>query len=183
MNAHIFDIVVLVIIGISAVSGLLKGLITMLSSLLALLLGVWLSIKFSYVTGDILQNHFTIDGKYVTILSFIITFIIVVLAVHMLGKSVGSLVKAISLGFVDKILGVLFGVLKSAFIISVIIAILNSFAPTSMLLSGDLTENSLLYGIVQPIAPFVFRQLQFNINGYIPDGAIDPLQQLPQTIL
>ena len=99
MSANTFDIVVLILLGVSAVTGFFKGLITMLTSLVAILLGAWLTMKFSYVTGGFLQSHFNFDGQYVTVASFVITFLIVVLGVHLLGRTIASLVKAISLGW------------------------------------------------------------------------------------
>ena len=86
MPANIFDIVVLVLLGIAAVTGFFKGLITMLTSLVAILLGAWLTMKFSYITGGFLQAHFNFNEQYVTVASFVITFLIVVVGVHLLGK-------------------------------------------------------------------------------------------------
>ena len=61
MPANIFDIVVLVLLGIAAVTGFFKGLITMLTSLVAILLGAWLTMKFSYITGGFLQTHLNLN--------------------------------------------------------------------------------------------------------------------------
>ena len=97
MSAEIFDIVVLILLGIAAVTGFFKGLITMLTSLVAILLGAWLTMKFSYITGGFLQSHFNFDGQYITVASFVVTFLIVVVGVHLLGRTIGSLVKAIAL--------------------------------------------------------------------------------------
>lgn len=168
MPANIFDIVIIILLGVAAVTGFFKGLITMLTSLVAIVLGAWVTMKFSYVTGGFLQSHFSLNGQYVTPLSFVITFLAVVVGVHLLGKSVSSLVKAIALGVVDKILGVAFSVLKSAFIISAIVSALNSFVPTSSLFSDEMKNESMTYGIVAPIAPFVFKQLQFDPQSLMP---------------
>ena len=168
MPANIFDIVVLVLLGIAAVTGFFKGLITMLTSLVAILLGAWLTMKFSYITGGFLQTHFNFNEQYVTVASFVITFLIVVVCVHLLGKSISSLVKAISLGWADKILGVVFSVLRSAFIISAIVSALNSFGPSSSIFSEEMKEESVLFNKIAPIAPFVFNQLNFNLGDHIP---------------
>ena len=158
MSANTFDIVVLILLGVSAVTGFFKGLITMLTSLVAILLGAWLTMKFSYVTGGFLQSHFNFDGQYVTVASFVITFLIVVLGVHLLGRTIASLVKAISLGWADKILGVVFSVLRSAFIISAIVSALSSFGPTSSFFGGEIffknsvsIQNAVAYGRVLSI--------------------------------
>ena len=168
MSANTFDIVVLILLGISAVTGFFKGLITMLTSLVAILLGAWLTMKFSYVTGGFLQSHFNLDGQYVTVASFVVTFLIVVVGVHLLGRTIGSLVKAIALGWADKVLGVVFSVLRSAFIISAIVSALNSFGPSSSIFSDEMKHDSVLFGIIAPIAPFVFEQLNFKPGDHIP---------------
>ncbi|MBR3567918.1 MAG: CvpA family protein [Salinivirgaceae bacterium] len=177
MPANIFDIVVLILLGVAAVTGFFKGLITMLTSLVAILLGAWLTMKFSYITGGFLQAHFNIDGQYVTVASFVITFLIVVVGVHLLGRAIGSLVKAIALGWADKILGVVFSVLKSAFIISAIVSALNSFGPSSSIFSEEMQKESVLFNKIAPIAPFVFEQLNFNLGDHIPDNVGDVLPE------
>ena len=175
MPANIFDIVVLILLGVAAVTGFFKGLITMLTSLVAILLGAWLTMKFSYITGGFLQAHFNFDGQYVTVASFVITFLIVVVGVHLLGRTIGSLVKAIALGWADKILGVVFSVLRSAFIISAIVSARNSFGPSSSLFSDEMKQESVLFNKITPIAPFVFEQLNFNLGDHIPDNVGDVL--------
>ncbi len=168
MPANIFDIVVLILLGVAAVTGFFKGLITMLTSLVAILLGAWLTMKFSYITGGFLQAHFNFNGQYVTVASFVITFLIVVVGVHLLGRTIGSLVKAIALGWADKILGVVFSVLRSAFIISAIVSALNSFGSSSSIFSEEMKDESVLFNKIAPIAPFVFNQLNFNLDDHIP---------------
>ena len=177
MSANTFDIVVLILLGVSAVTGFFKGLITMLTSLVAILLGAWLTMKFSYVTGGFLQSHFNFDGQYVTVASFVITFLIVVLGVHLLGRTIASLVKAISLGWADKILGVVFSVLRSAFIISAIVSALNSFGPASSIFSDDMKHDSVLFDKIAPIAPFVFEQMNFKLGDHIPSNVGDVLPE------
>ncbi|MBO7145540.1 MAG: CvpA family protein [Salinivirgaceae bacterium] len=177
MSANTFDIVVLILLGVSAVTGFFKGLITMLTSLVAILLGAWLTMKFSYVTGGFLQSHFNFDGQYVTVASFVITFLIVVLGVHLLGRTIASLVKAISLGWADKILGVIFSVLRSAFIISAIVSALNSFGPASSIFSDDMKHDSVLFDKIAPIAPFVFEQMNFKLGDHIPSNVGDVLPE------
>lgn len=177
MSANTFDIVVLILLGVSAVTGFFKGLITMLTSLVAILLGAWLTMKFSYVTGGFLQSHFNFDGQYVTVASFVITFLIVVLGVHLLGRTIASLVKAISLGWADKILGVIFSVLRSAFIISAIVSALNSFGPASSIFSDEMKHDSVLFDKIAPIAPFVFEQMNFKLGDHIPSNVGDVLPE------
>lgn len=166
--AQTFDIIVLILLGISAVMGIFKGLITMLTSLIAILLGAWLTMKFSYITGGFLQQHFNFNEQYVTVASFVITFLAVVVGVHLLGRTVSSLVKAIALGWADKILGVVFSVLRSAFIISAIVSALSSFGPSSSLFSAEMREESVMYNKIAPIAPFVFEQMNFKLGDHIP---------------
>jgi len=177
MTPEIFDIIILIFLGISAVMGFFKGLITMVSSLLAIILGAWVTMKFSYLTGEFLQSHFNVDIQYVTILAFVLTFLAVVFGVNLLGKIVSKLASAIALGAIDKIAGAIFGALKTAFILSAIISALTAFAPTANLFN-TIKADSKAYNIITPIAPFVFGQLNFNFSDYIP--SVDDM--LPEEI-
>lgn len=164
----ILDIVLLVLLGFAAVSGFFKGLITMLTSLLALVLGVWATMKFSHIVGGFIQEHLSLGGNYITILSFVLTFILVVFGVQSLGKIVASLAESISLGFIDKILGAVFGVLKCAFILSVLFAVINGFELTRTIISDETKANSFVYNKIAPLAPKIFSQLDFNLSEHLP---------------
>ena len=77
-----------------------------------LILGIWGAIKFSAFTAEKLYDYFDMTGQYVGIIAFIITFGIIVVVIHFIGIMADKIVDAVSLGFVNRLLGIVFGLLK-----------------------------------------------------------------------
>ncbi|MCU4155874.1 CvpA family protein [Carboxylicivirga sp. A043] len=155
-----FDIVTGIILILAIIKGFKNGLIIELASLAALVLGLFGAIQFSSITESYLIEY--IDSSYIGVAAFIITFILIVVGVHLIAKAVDKLVSTIALGMINRVLGAIFSVLKYAFIISVIMAILGSFEKTYSLIPEEQKESSHLYGPLKSIAPSVFPYLQFD---------------------
>ena len=90
-----------------------------------------------------------IESKYVPLVSFAITFILIVAAVFVLGKMLEKAVNLVQLKLVNKAMGAVFGVAKIVLVISVLLVIVNSFDEKANIVPRDLKENSLLY---QPLS-------------------------------
>jgi len=160
------DIILLIPILWGAYKGFSKGLIVALASLLALLLGVYGALHFSQFTGYYLQKNWDIDTHYLPIVAFAITFIGIVLAIHFSAKLLDKLAKAIALGWINTIAGVLFGILKSVFILSVIIFLINKIDTHSQMLEQKDKEASFLYHPIEKVAPVIFPSLnEFQKKG------------------
>ncbi len=150
------DAVIVIILILAAVRGFINGFVKEVASLLALILGIWGAIKFSSFTAEKLYDYFDLTGKYVGIMAFIITFILIVIAIHFLGMLVDKLMKAIALGFVNRLVGIVFGVLKSVLIMSVVFVVLNAVDSHRHFLPKDKIEKSFLYNPISDIAPAIF---------------------------
>lgn len=159
-NMNYFDIVAGILLILAIVKGFKNGLVIELASLAALVLGLFGAIQFSSITESYLIDY--IDSSYIGIAAFIITFILIVIGVHLVAKVVDKLVSAIALGMINRVLGAVFSLLKYAFIISVILAILGSFEKTYHVIPEKQKESSHLYGPLKSIAPSVFPYLQFE---------------------
>ena len=142
--------------------GFSKGLIISVASLLALFLGIYGAIKFSSITSSYLIQHLDFSDKYLPIISFAITFIAIVILVHLLARMLNTLVKAVALGLINRIFGSVFNVFKMAFIISIILVVVNGFDKGLKFIPEDLKENSMLYKPLSEFAPAVFPYLNFD---------------------
>ena len=136
--------------------GFTKGLIIELATLIALLLGIYIAGHFSDYTANFLREKLDFHSEYMSIISFSITFLGVVLLVMLFGKSLEKVVNVLLLGFVNKITGALFGLIKVSFVISILIYILGTFEIEEKIVSVDLQQESLLYEPVKFIAPAIF---------------------------
>jgi len=154
MNYIDFIIIILLVFGVAR--GFTDGLVRELASLLALILGIWGAIKFSAFTAGRLYDYFDMTGQYVGIIAFLITFIVIVIIIHFIGMIVDRFVDAISLGFLNRILGMVFGIFKTALILSVIFVVLNAIDTRHPFLPKARIEQSRLYNPIADIAPAIF---------------------------
>lgn len=162
---HYIDILIIIPLIWGAYKGFSKGLIIEIASLASLIVGVYGAIKFSNLTADLLINKLELNSEYLPIISFAITFVIIVVLVQMIAKLINSMVKAVALGFINRILGAIFGTAKFVLLLSVIIVLINKFDKNSMFLSEKIKKESLLYqplnDIILKIYPSI-EELNFN---------------------
>ena len=117
------DIFIVCLILLGSYRGFSKGLINELSSVFALILGVYGSLKFSDLTLTFVNTNFTvqlesINDSYLKIFSFAFTFVIIIFSVSLLAKLLTKIAKVMFLGFVNKLLGGVVGGIKYVLIIS-----------------------------------------------------------------
>jgi membrane protein required for colicin V production len=150
------DAVIVVILILSLVMGFINGLVKEVASLAALILGIWGAIRFSTFTAAKLYDYFDMTGRYVGIIAFLITFAIIVVIIHFIGILADKIVNAASLGFVNRLLGIVFGLLKSVLIMSVFFVVLNAIDARRSFLPKETIEHSRLYNTISDIAPAIF---------------------------
>jgi membrane protein required for colicin V production len=150
------DATIVIILILSMVTGFINGLVKEVASLAALILGIWGAIKFSSFTAGKLYDYFDMTGQYVGIIAFIVTFGIIVVLIHFAGILADKIIHAVSLGFVNRLLGVAFGVFKSVLIMSVCFVVLNAIDARRPFLPKERIEESIFYNPISDIAPVLF---------------------------
>ena len=150
------DLVIIIILGAAVISGFINGLVKEVASLAALILGVWGAIRFSGYTAAKLYDFFDMTGQYVGIIAFIVTFSVIVIIIHFIGILADRIVDAIALGFINRLLGIVFGLLKSVIILSVIFVVLNAIDARKPFLPRERIEDSIFYSPISDIAPMLF---------------------------
>lgn len=150
------DIILGLLLLFAAISGFRKGLVSELASLAALILGIWGAIEFSYITTDFLTENFNFETEYLNIISFIITFIVIVILVHIVGSAVNKFIEAAMLGFINKLAGLAFGILRSALILSILLIVFEKIDEDVEILSKDAKAESRLYEPIRNFAPSLF---------------------------
>ena len=151
-----FDIILAALLLFGFIRGLFKGLFVEVASLLALIAGIYGAIHFSYFVGNFLADRVSWEERYVTIVSFTITFAIIVLTIGLLGKLFTKIADFASLGMVNKILGGVFGALKIGLILSIVLIVFTKLNNTIPFISEDQKDDSILYEPVKNFAPTLF---------------------------
>jgi membrane protein required for colicin V production len=170
LSLNYFDFIFAIFLLWSAYRGLTKGFLIMAASLAALVLGVWGAIRFSYLTAALLISYLGLQTQYLGLISFALTFVLIVILVHLLSRALDKLVKAVALGFANRLAGMLFGMLKTAFLISICLVLLNGINNRIPFIPEEHKENSLLYQPLSRLAPAIFPFLNFEeIRDRIPE--------------
>ena len=150
------DAIIVVILILSLVMGFINGFVKEVASLAALILGIWGAIKFSTFTAGKLYDYFDMTGHYVGIIAFIITFGIIVVIINFIGILADKVINAAALGFINRILGIVFGLLKSVLIMSVFFVVLNAIDARKSFLPKKTIEESKFYNPISDIATAIF---------------------------
>ncbi|MBC8464568.1 MAG: CvpA family protein [Bacteroidetes bacterium] len=138
--------------------GLTKGIVKELASLLALLLGIYGAVHFSELAQPFLSENLSIDESFLPMIAFAATFIIIALLVRLVGLALDKLIKLVALGMVSRLLGGIFGVLKSAFVISALLLIFNTIDYHLELIPNEQKKSSLLYQPISQMVPAILPE-------------------------
>ena len=120
------DVIILAVIVIAAIYGLVKGLIRGLFGIIALIAGIWIASRtFRQFATYLPFNNPTLSN----ILSFIVIFLVVAIVITVIGFIVRKIIRFASLGWIDRIFGLIFGFIIGVFINWVVCILILSFAP------------------------------------------------------
>jgi len=155
------DVILGILLILSAINGFRKGFVEELAGLVALILGIWVAIHFSDTVGQYLINLFNFSSKHISIIAFIITFIIVVILINIVGAIVSKMVKTVRLGFLNRLAGLAFGMVKGALILSILLVVFHKIDKDVHIVSEQTKTTSRLYNPIKNFAPDVFPFLDF----------------------
>lgn len=154
----VVDIVLGSLLLFGTVRGLMKGLFVEVASLTALVVGVYGAIHFSGYASQFLDPHVSWKEETLQIVSFAITFVVIVMAIGLAGKALTKLADFAALGLLNKFLGAIFGLLKIGLILSIVLLIVDKVNTKVPFLSPKDLEKSTLYVPVKALAPSIFPE-------------------------
>ena len=156
---NVFDIIIAALLLFGFVRGVMKGLFVEVSSFAALIGGVYGAIHFSYFSGGFLKKYVSWDEEYISLAAFAITFVIIIIVIALIGKTLTKLADFASLGIINKILGSIFGGLKIGLILSILFIFFGKMNDTIPFIKKETLNTSILYEPVKKIAPTIFPSI------------------------
>ena len=153
------DIVIAIILIFGTINGFIKGLFIEITTLVGLVLGVYGAIHFSHFLGSFVKDSVTWDESMIQVVSFAGTFLIILIALVLLGKALTKIAETIALGFFNKILGAVFGLLKYALILSIVLTVYDHINRSIRFVEKAKVKESVLYEPVKNFAPVIFPNL------------------------
>lgn len=145
------DIIILIPLLVGAFFGFKRGLIMELSRIVALVIGVYAAARFSHILTDEIYKNSDVTTEMLPIISFCIVMLAMMVLIHLLAKLIDSSLKAIALGWALRVSGAAFGILRSAFILSLILMLAQRSELFESFQKSDSVKESRLY---QPMVDF-----------------------------
>ena len=154
------DIIILICFLPAIISGIMKGFIEQAVALVSLILGAWLAFKFSTVVSGWLQPYFEVSETVLNVISFVVIMVAVVLVLFVLGKILTGVSKLVMLGWLDRLLGLVFALLKAGLIIGILIILFDTLNVKFGFVAEKVLNESVLYSPIRDISYMVFPYLK-----------------------
>lgn len=153
------DIIICIPLVWGLYKGFTKGLIVEAATIVAFGFGVWGGIHFSDFLARKLGEWFDWQSPYLPLIAFALVFLGIVVFVYFVAKMIQKMVDGVALSAINKIGGALFGSLKFAMVLSVLIFMMDAVEESYPLVSFKTKESSLLYRPIGKIAPTLIPAL------------------------
>ena len=171
---NLLDIILGIILIFSFFQGTKKGLFVTLASLIGLVLGIIGAVYFSDYAANYINEWFSWKEQTTSFAAMAVTFIAIVIIVNWAGKFLTKIADFAFLGIFNKLLGGVFNMIISAFIVSVIFMFFNEWNATEYVISEEKKNNSYLYEPIANLAPLVLPDLVEEIENIdIPKDILD----------
>ena len=157
---NVLDIILLLCFVPAIIGGLRRGFIAQVVAIISIILGIWLSFKFSAVLSGWLGQWIEAGEQVLHVISFAVIMILAILCLAAVGKLIEATVKIILLGWLNRLLGLIFALLKYALIIGLLLMLFNSLNGQFHLVNQKVLDSSLLYGPLLNMANSVFPYLK-----------------------
>ncbi|MFA4839439.1 MAG: CvpA family protein [Candidatus Neomarinimicrobiota bacterium] len=124
---NLFDLIVIVVIGLTAFFGLRKGLVESVIKLVGFIVAVYVATKFHYLGADLVRSVFKSLGGAQTIVGFVLVFLVVYLFFVVVSMLLKNIIHSFELAGLDRSVGIVFGALKGLIILAIFVWILSVF--------------------------------------------------------
>jgi membrane protein required for colicin V production len=156
------DIFILVLLIWAVFQGFTRGFIMQLSTLIALILGIYAALKFSGITSRYLESRINMGAEPLFLLSIGVTFIVVFIAVNLVGKLIEKVAESIELSLVNRSLGVLFSLCKTVLLLGVLLTFVDRIDKQVKILPPGSQEHSIFFKPFTALAKTLFPSLKTN---------------------
>lgn len=168
-DMKLIDWFILIVLGIGAYQGFMKGFINQLAAIAGFIVGL-IAAKMLYASlAERLCPTLTESMTLAQIISFMAIWIVVPVLFGMVGMFLTKTMDVILLGWVNKSLGAALGLLKNLILLMLLISILEFIDTSNHLISQTKKAESVLYypirnvaGVFFPVAKQVSQQYIFK---------------------
>src|SRR5450756_1855173 len=140
-NLSLFDWILVVLLVWSTISAFLRGIIVEVCSLIGLVVGIvvagWYYHEVADALGQLSRDFFVLSSPTWCVLSFLMVAFGVMLVFGLAARAIRRTTQTIGLGFFDRLLGAMFGLIRGCLIGTVLLMAAAAFYPDSIWISNS----------------------------------------------
>ena len=158
------DLLILVIVGISAAHSMRRGFVREAFAILAVVLGIILALAFYTHVAKVGIGILDSPGA-AKVVGFVLIFIPVVVVITVLGGMLHRFVRAVFLGWADQLAGAALGVVKGLLIVCMALSLVTAYLPESSQVMRDSRLSGKILALsdrISPLFPEEFTQALKN---------------------
>lgn len=161
---NFIDIILIIPLLWFGYKGFTKGFIIEIASLAALMLGIYGGIYFSNFIAGYLSKWFEIKSDYLPLISFSVTFLLIVIIVFLVARGVDKIVKSAALSLPNRLAGAVVGAAKTFIIMGVVLLLVNKYDNNGMFLKKEVRDNSLLYNPMSELVVKIYPSISSMVS-------------------
>lgn len=151
----IVDIILLICFIPAIVSGISKGFVRQVVEIAAILLGAWVAFRYSSIASIWLSQHIEADKLAFHVICFIVILILTA-GLDAWGHLLTKILKVVSLGWINGVLGVVFGIIKAAMIMGLVIIAFDAVNDSVHLIDKESLDNAVIYNKLNELGNDIF---------------------------
>jgi membrane protein required for colicin V production len=133
---NLADLLIIVVLAVSVISAFVKGFFVEVFSLAGVILGLFLAAAnyggFSPWVLRVIPNH-----EIANLVAFLVIAFLVMVLAGLVGRLLRGMVRGVGLGFVDRLLGAAFGLVKGCIVVTLVLMGVVAFLPRQAWLLGS----------------------------------------------
>ena len=158
------DILILLPLLIGLVRGLMKGLIVELSSIVAIILGFMGAKYWSAAFASWLIQQFNWSETACIVVAYALLFAGIALGLNIVARLLSKLFQKIQLGWLNRLLGGIFGVTKWGIVIVALVLCVHNLDKQFQFISPELKEQSIVYTTLTPYAEQAWNDIKAQVE-------------------
>ena len=158
------DILILLPLLIGLVRGLMKGLIVEVSSIVAIILGFLGAKWWSAAFASWLMQQFEWSETACIVVAYALLFAGIALGLNIIARLLSKLFQKIQLGWLNRLLGGVFGTAKWGIVIVALVLCLHYLDKQFQFLSPELKQQSVVYTTLTPYAEQAWNEIKAQVE-------------------
>ncbi len=145
MDDYLLDIIGGVILLIGVIRGYSNGFVLELTQIASVFIGIIVALKYTNPIAKFLSQHVAFSFELIQIVVFLVVFALSVMIMHLIGNLMTKFLKLIFLGWLNRLLGIVLGVIKAILLLCLLTVITQRVNDVIHIIPQAYFDHSILY--------------------------------------